>query len=174
MNSRWICALVETCRACDPRPQTQAVNASQDGVTMNRSSKLLLSILAAAVVAALVAGGSSAASASVGAARDLHLCATFTGPAWKVRQETRTATGKAYEVSAVRGVSCAFAKAWALKFVRTRIVVPQAGAPRLRGPAGWDCYANVAFSRAWAWSGSCGKGGAFSDVKFSWGPKQTV
>jgi hypothetical protein len=116
---------------------------------------ILIAIFACAAVA--IAADSASASA-----RWVE-CGTVTGPAW-------TAYGKkgtAYKVAADK-VSCAFAKRWVWKIVRTpthgkAVVTPAA-------PPGWQCGGhsggvkpvpkNVLF-------GSCGT----ATQKFSWAPR---
>jgi hypothetical protein len=121
--------------------------------------KKTIAVGAAVVAAALLAGSIGAASASASWVE----CGTVKGPAW-------TAYGKkgtAYKVSADK-VSCAFAKRWVGKIVRTpthgkAVVTPPS-------PTGWTCYGqsggikpvpkNVLF-------GSCGT----ATQKFSWAPR---
>ena len=123
-------------------------------------SRFLTCVAVAAVVTA------TAVSAALGmrAFGPMKVCATFTGPAWKVTSISGTVTrGKVYEV-AVDQAACAFAKTWGMKFART----PTHGKYLLRGPVGWRCRANFGVSPVWAWNGRCEKGTAHA---FAWGPK---
>jgi hypothetical protein len=114
-----------------------------------------IAILICAAVA-IAAGGASASASWVE-------CGTVTGPAWAAYGKK----GTAYKVAADK-VSCAFAKTWVAKIVRT----PTHGKPSLTppSPVGWMCIGhsggvkpvprNVLF-------GSCGT----ATKKFSWAPR---
>jgi hypothetical protein len=90
-------------------------------------------------------------------------CGTVTGPAWTVYGKR----GTAYKVAADK-VSCAFAKRWVWKLVRTPTHGKAAFTPP--GPPGWQCIAhsggvkpvpkNLLF-------GSCGT----ATQKFGWAPR---
>ncbi len=120
-------------------------------------SKLMMGAVVAVAAGALSAGAAVGAVSSHTVAG--QACGRFAGTPWN--DLVKGTKGTQYTIAST-GVSCGFAKTWAVKLAKPNYKGQPGG--KITGPAGWQCFA--AINAAGGTPGSCKKS---INVHFNWG-----